>query len=251
MARITTDDSHGEQPQIARDDVYKFFENRAARVEALGPVRAVIYQDNHPDLAERRDHAEKARLLPILALDGTQRLLDIGCGTGRWAADILPLCGHYHGIDFSPGLVEHARQRFANVGNARFSIASADQFSLAALEEARPFDRILCCGVLIYLNDNEIESAFRCMAASCAPRSRILLREPMALEARLTLQHHPSEELQHEYNAIYRTRDEFERLLARTLLTVGFTIREEGDLFDSSMNNRTETRQRWMMLDRS
>lgn len=252
MARITNHGSHGEQSRIARDDVYKFFENRATRIGKLGPVRAVIYQDNHPDLAERRDYAEKARLLPILALDGTQRLLDIGCGTGRWTGDILPLCSHYHGIDFSPGLVEHARRRFEGMDCARFSIASADQFSLTSLGETKAFDRLLCCGVLIYLNDEDVERAFRCMAASSAPHSRILLREPMALDTRLTLQHHPSEELQHEYNAIYRTRDELEHLMASTLLRAGFTIREEGDLFlDSSMNNRTETRQRWMMLDRS
>lgn len=251
MARITTDGSDGNPPQIDRDEVLDFFENRASRIGTLGPVRAVIYQDDHPDLAERRDRTEKERLLPMLALDGSQRLLDIGCGTGRWTGDVLPLCSHYHGIDFSPGLITHARQRFEDRPDALFSIASADRFSLASLCEAQPFDRMLCCGVLIYLNDEEVERAFRCMAASSAPAARLVLREPMALQARLTLQQHPSEELKHTYNAIYRTREELGRFLERTLMSSGFKIEAEGDLFlDASMNNRSETKQRWMILER-
>ncbi|MGN2253511.1 class I SAM-dependent methyltransferase [Frateuria sp. GZRe12] len=251
MARITTPPNEGEQPHIAREDVYGFFENRAARIDSLGPVRAVIYQDNHPDLAERRDRAEKERLLPMLMLEGAQRLLDIGCGTGRWAGDLIPSCRHYHGIDFSPGLVAHASQQFSEHGNARFSVASADDFSLARLGEVEPFDRILCCGVLIYLNDDEVMNAFRCMAASSAPETRILLREPMGTQGRLTLQKHHSDELQHDYNAIYRTRDELVRLLQASIPGAGFAIRAEGDLFlDVSLNNRADTRQRWMILER-
>jgi SAM-dependent methyltransferase len=252
MARITTTPDASEQPQIAREEVYDFFEDRAARIDALGPIRAVIYQDSHPDLAERRDRAEKERLLPKLLLDGSQRLLDIGCGTGRWASDLTPLCRHYHGIDFSPGLVAHASKQFADVAHARFSIASADRFSLAGMGETLPFDRMLCCGILIYLNDNEVANAFRCMAASAAPKTRILLREPMAIGARLTLQGHHSHELQHNYNAIYRTRDELGSLFADSLAPLGFVIREEGDLFgDLSLNNRTDTKQRWMVLERA
>jgi SAM-dependent methyltransferase len=83
----------------------EFFEERARRVEHLGPLRAVIYQDKHPDLAERRDEAEKEKLLPILKLAPSLRLLDVGCGTGRWADTVVPLVAAYHGIDISPGLV--------------------------------------------------------------------------------------------------------------------------------------------------
>src|SRR5690606_19433965 len=134
-----------------RAEVDAFFRQRAERIPDLGPVRAVIYQDKHLDLAERRDVAEKARIYPRLRLDGTQRLLDVGCGTGRWASTLSGSCAHYHGIDACEGLVAHARLQFAGSANCRFTVASADSFSLASIGEAEPFDRVLCAGVLIYL----------------------------------------------------------------------------------------------------
>ena len=47
-------------PQIDPAEVESFFSKRAEKAKTIGSLRAVIYQDKHPDLAERRDVSEKA-----------------------------------------------------------------------------------------------------------------------------------------------------------------------------------------------
>lgn len=252
MSKLLSTPGDKEKVHIARKSTLDFFERRADKVDVLGPVRAVIYQDKHPDLAEHRDREEKKTIQPMLMLDGLQRLLDVGCGTGRWTKNLLGSIAHYHGMDFSSGLVAHARQAFSETESLRFTVASADEYSLESLDENAPFDRILCCGVMIYLNDDEVGKALQCMADASSPNARIVLREPMGIGQRLTIKEHYSDELEQNYNAIYRTQDELEQLMMTTLFANGFELIDSGDVFlDTALNNRSETRQRWMILERS
>lgn len=252
MPKFLTPPGDTEKRHIARESIFDFFERRADKVSLLGPVRAVIYQDKNPDLAEQRDRVEKQRIQPLLELDGTQRLLDVGCGTGRWTKALIENVAHYHGLDFSPGLIAHARSAFPATDSLRFSVASADDYSLESLAENTSFDRVLCSGIMIYLNDDEVDDALRCMAGICSQTARIVLREPMGIGQRLTIQKHYSEELEQDYSAIYRTQDELEHLMTSTLFASGFKLVGTGDVFlDARLNNRAETRQRWMILERS
>jgi SAM-dependent methyltransferase len=251
MARIQSPPDDPATPRIDPVAVAAFFDGRARKIDQVGPLRAVIYQDRHPDLAERRDLAEKQCLLPRLALDGQQRLLDIGCGTGRWAGELLHSVAHYHGVDISTGLVDFARHAYAAYPHCRFSVASAVGITLGRLDEREPFDRILCAGVLIYLNDDDLTACISAIGTLAAPTCRILMREPMAIEQRLTIQDHFSTDLQQIYNAIYRTEGELSRLLLTVLRPLGFSITAAGDVFlDDALNNRAETRQRWLLLER-
>lgn len=250
MSRIQTNSDDPNKPRIERREVTSFFEKRAEKIGQLGPVRAVIYQDKHPDLAERRDLHEKRRIGPLLALDGSQRLLDVGCGTGRWAYEVADACEHYHGIDISEGLItyaaEHSRHR-----NCRFTVAPVDDFTLAALGETTPFDRVLCAGVLIYLNDDEAHRALRCIGATMANKARAVFREPMGIGRRLTIKEHYSDDMDQSYNAIYRTEEEISDLMQSTLFNSGFQLLAAGDVFEAGdLNNRAETRQRWLLLER-
>jgi len=251
MPRIFSSSEECLNPRVERASVARFFLERARKVETVGPIRAVIYQDKHPSLAEERDIAEKKRLLPLLKLNGMQRVLDIGCGTGRWTGSIIEHCRAYHGIDFSPELIEHARSSYSTSDKLRFSVTSAENYSLESLKEQLPFDRILCCGVMIYLNDEDVESAFRCMASVAAPRARIVLREPVGMGRRLTIKEHFSEELEQSYNAIYRTQKELEGYMSNTLYTDGFTLATQCDVYEAPLNNRAETIQRALVLERA
>ena len=135
--------------------------------------------------------------------------------------------------------------------NCRFTCIGADAISESALDESG-FDRMLCAGVSIYLNDYQLLNMFEGMAGVAAPTCRIVFREPVGISQRLTLSSHYSDELEHEYHAIYRTESELLAAMQDALLNSGFVLIDSGDVFaDNELNNRSETGQRWLLLERS
>jgi ubiquinone/menaquinone biosynthesis C-methylase UbiE len=252
MSRIFSTPGDKNIPVIDKKSVADFFEKRADKISTLGAMQAVIYQDKNPTLAASRNAAEKAKLLPLLRLNGSQRVLDVGCGTGRWANDLLPLSAWYHGIDACEGFVIHAREKFTDAVNARFTTAAADAFSLELLNENTLFDRVLCSGVLIYLNDEDFVQSILCMAKVIRRGGLILLREPLGVDQRLTISEHYSEDMDQTYNAIYRTGKELLTLIRQAMPESDFKFVGSGDVYtDPALNNRSDTKQQWLLLERT
>lgn len=246
----TTPDEDSTAPELDPLAVAAFFEARAGRIDELGPTKAVIYQDKHGNLAEQRDQAEARCLMPRLRLNGLQRFLDVGCGTGRWAARLVGKVAAYHGIDLSEGLLDYARTAHAQHTGFRFSRLAAEGISSLALGETA-FDRMLCSGVSIYLNDGQLDRMLLGMGEVASRACLIVLREPVGIQKRLTLIDHWSEELELPYHATYRTEQELIQALDRTLGQQGFAVRASGDVYeDPAMNNRPDTRQRWLAVER-
>ncbi|MDF0729875.1 class I SAM-dependent methyltransferase [Pseudomonas entomophila] len=250
MARIYTKPGD-KKPRLDKQSILDFFEKRAQKAADLGPTRAVIYQDKSLDLAERRDQAEKALLLPKLKLKGDSRVLDAGCGTGRWAEVVIPRCSSYVGVDVSPGLVEVAKQRFSTAPNAQFHVCAVDAITPDGEGMDLPFSQILSFGVFIYLNDDEITHALNGYLSVAGATARILFREPIAVSERLTLLEHFSDDMNQQYNAIYRTENELQELMQPTLQKHGFHQVAEGDVYsDNTLNNRVETKQKWFLWEK-
>lgn len=242
--------AHDPKPLIDPASVQDFFEERARKAGALGPVRAVIYQDKNPTLAQQRDLAEKALLLPLIGVRRHDVVLDAGCGSGRWAEVLIPACGRYFGVDASRGLVDIARQRFGQCHNARFDVASVDRLSDSIVLAAERFTRLISFGVYIYLNDADVESALQQLCSVAAPEAKVVLREPVATGDRLTLTDFYSEDMDQAYSAVYRPESELMEMFERTLGAAGFRLHGRGDVFEAGLNNRAETRQRWFVWSR-
>lgn len=240
-----------KKPAIDSTAVLGFFEERAEKAKCLGPTRAVIYQDKSPHLAESRDAEEKALIYPMIQVSKEDTVLDAGCGTGRWAEIIIPACGCYQGIDISPGLIQIAKERFGHFLNAQFSVCSIEDISLEAIGAKRPFSRILSFGVYIYLNDGAVVETLQRTAMVAAQSARIVIREPIALENRLTLREHYSEDMNQNYSAIYRTEREMFDMFDATIGLAGFRLIDAGDVYkQAELNNRRETKQRWYLFVR-
>ncbi len=96
-----------------------------------------------------------------------RRFLDLGCGTGEFAADFPP--GRYVGVDPSTGYL-----RFAGRNRPGAYLASSGE-SLALAEAS--FDAALVCGVLHHLSDYVARSALAELARVLRPGATVLVLE--------------------------------------------------------------------------
>ena len=71
-----------------------------------------------PELREYMDRWDGEAFLRLLGICGDERVLEIGCGTGRLAVRVAPLAREFVGVDISPKTVAVAREHLAST-NAR------------------------------------------------------------------------------------------------------------------------------------
>jgi 2-polyprenyl-3-methyl-5-hydroxy-6-metoxy-1,4-benzoquinol methylase len=245
MARISN-----QRAALNEAEVKAFFEQRGSSINPEHALTSILYQDNHPELAEQRDRLEKSIILPQLGVRSDDEVLDIGCGIGRWAGALADKVQSYHGIDFSANLIAYARQSFRQQTHVTFQEMAAQDVHSGCFDPGTGFTLVIISGVLIYINDEDCARTLANVAGLCRDSARIYIREPIGLETRLTLVDFYSEELQAKYNAIYRTHDELWDMFQQTLLARGFRCRQDDFLYPAEMNNRKETRQKYYIFSR-
>src|SRR5438045_5843592 len=110
-----------------------------------------------------------ATVLERLPLDGDERVLDAGCGTGRVTALLLERLprGRVVALDGSPSMIEEARRRFA--GDARVELVTADL--ARPLPLAAAVDAVLSTATFHWIADHG--ALFRNLAAVLRPGGRL------------------------------------------------------------------------------
>lgn len=207
MARL-----YGEKEEIDTSTVKDFFDKRAEKdVENLMTITSYHDKDN----LEKRQKEEIKVISKKIDFNG-KKLLEIGCGLGRWAEYFQDKCNEYVGIDYSENLIEIAKENFS-FPNCYFETLSVTEIDEENLPIKGPYDIIFITGVLIYLNDEDIKIMIEKINNITHNNSIIYIRETISvLNTRLTLKDFYSEELEVDYNAIYRTETEllefFEKL---------------------------------------
>ena len=125
-------------------------------------VTASTYR-NHYDPAQHDSSptypAEYFRLnllLDRLKETSAKRVLDAGCGEGTPLMRVAELGAEIRGFDFTPEMIEEARDIFSAQGlNPDWVIVGDVQNfdSFSALMEDQPFDAAVCFGVMPHVND--------------------------------------------------------------------------------------------------
>jgi 2-polyprenyl-3-methyl-5-hydroxy-6-metoxy-1,4-benzoquinol methylase len=230
---------------IDNSSVNDFFKDRASKYNQNNPLKAVLYQDNNPQIAIDRDLKEKKKLLPLLNLIKSTKVLDIGCGIGRWAKTMAPLVHKYHGTDLMPQFIDIAKEECKEFSNVTFQSISAQEITDTSIDGK--FNLIFISGLLIYLNDNEIRNLFNVLNSYMENHCQILIREPIGIEERLTLNKVWSEELQCEYSAVYRTVQEYKELFLNFQNTKCII---SSRLYEQNLNNREETAHYYFILEK-
>jgi SAM-dependent methyltransferase len=144
-------------------------------VLALNAINRAFYSSHAPSFSATRQSAWRgferavAWIRDARPADGVPRILDVGCGNGRFAdalLDALPPFA-YHGIDASEALLAEPRARHASRRELRFT---AHDFVADTLEPApgpERFHTILLLGVLHHVPG---AATRRRLLAECAQR---------------------------------------------------------------------------------
>lgn len=236
-----------EKVDIDYDKTKIFFEARGKKYNEEHPYVTTMYQDQHPQLTDERNREETAKILPQLQLDETSRVLDLGCGIGRWADCIPASVAFYLGIDFSESLIQIARSRNAKNNFAFQQMSLSDFGAYYRSISLPPFNRLIIAGVFTYLNDEDVENVLRFLEDILSPEAIVYIREPVGIHERLTLKDFYSQELAHDYNVIYRSVEEYRHLIKERC--PAFVMMQEEFLFDTpALNNRKETSQYYFIL---
>ena len=195
---------YGEKEDIDKEDIKDFFDKRASKeVDSLMTITSFQEKEN----LDKRQEEESKILLENIDLTG-KKILEIGCGLGRWAEIFHDKCKSYLGLDYAENLINLAKENY-NYENCEFQVMSALDIKIDELIIKPPFDIIFIAGVLIYLNDEDISQMIKEINKISSKNKIIYIRETISvMNNRLTLKDFYSKDLDANYNAIYRTKDE-------------------------------------------
>lgn len=142
--------------EIDNDSTKEFWENRANNINNLQTV--LLGSDKTGIEQNTRNEHEKLIVESVVKQIQNPRILDIGCGIGRWAENLINQFDYYAGVDFSEGFIDYASKKFGKNENIKFynsSILELDDTILSS-----NFNFIICTGVLMYINDANILKIF-------------------------------------------------------------------------------------------
>jgi SAM-dependent methyltransferase len=109
------------------------------------------------------------RIFPWEKLPQDATGIDIGCGSGRWAAVLAPRVHHLIVADASTDALEVARHNLSDLPNVQFELASVDDLPL----EAGSLDFAYSLGVLHHVPDTA--EAIRSVASKLKPGAPFLV----------------------------------------------------------------------------
>jgi 2-polyprenyl-3-methyl-5-hydroxy-6-metoxy-1,4-benzoquinol methylase len=168
---------------MADENSSAYWERRAQRFADRGEGLAAVCSYGMPDFYNRAIQLTQRRALSRwLRFEPGARVLDVGCGVGRWSRLCAMRGANLTGIDVSPTMVGIAAQRSYHAGIAdRCRFLVQDLVDLALPDR---FDLVLGVTVLQHiLAPARLERAVLRMAQHLAPRGRMLLLEAAPVKA--------------------------------------------------------------------
>lgn len=112
-------------------------------------------------------------LCELIAGRGVRHVLDLGCGPGSFAQQVLrvlPEDGSYLGVDHVAGAIDAARRRLAGEPRARFEVCEL----AAELPRAARVDAIVLAFMIAYLDTHTADRLLRRLARAW-PRATLLV----------------------------------------------------------------------------
>jgi SAM-dependent methyltransferase len=154
-----------------------YWEDRARRFAAEGLGLAAVCSYGMPEFYNRAIHLEQRIALDEwLRVPAGCRVLDVGCGVGRWSRLLAARGARVTGIDLSPTMIEEARRRAARAGVAERCTFQVQD--VCDLQLRGQFDMVLAVTVLQHILDPAgLRAAALGLSRCLAPGGRMVLLE--------------------------------------------------------------------------
>lgn len=236
MSRI-----YGQITDINHDKIRDFFEKRFDKDH---PLASIMLRNAEDHVADKRNAKEKELVDRLLI--GTKTpftVLDVGSGLGRWATNLLDRIQCYDGVDFTQSYIDASRHIFSEYPHIQFYQGLASEIDQQPLQ-TKSYDLIIVTALMLYMNDIEIEALMQIISRFLAPGGRLYIRESISvMDQRLTLKDFHSDELNADYNAIYRTTQQYENVFHAHLQHC--ELQSSDLMLDATLGAREETNQRY------
>ncbi|MFI4866799.1 MAG: SAM-dependent methyltransferase [Steroidobacterales bacterium] len=162
-------------PPVYLPSVY--WEDRARRFAAEGDGLAAVCAYGMPEFYNRAiDFTQRLALSRWLQVRPGTRVLDVGCGVGRWSRLLASRGAEVTGIDLSTTMIAEANRRARAAGlseRCRFLVQNS-----ALLDIGERFDLVLSVTVLQHILDCDfVRAALRRMSGHLGASGRIVLLE--------------------------------------------------------------------------
>ena len=205
----------------------------------------LLNEEVNDDVIKNRNIKESNLVKSFLDPNKKYKILDIGCGIGRWVENLFIYIDQYTGIDYTDGFIKLAKNKYKQT-NLEFIQMSATDINISLLRDN--YDLSILTGICMYINDKDLPNLF--LTINNLTNDIIYLQESVSLtEGRLTLDNFYSNNLRQNYSAIYRTIPEYENLLIQ--YCTNFKLLASGLLLDNKTGNRKETNASYWILKRS
>ena len=187
------------EKQIDDAAVKRYFDN--TKCDKADAVSMMTHEHNLPANSVRyRLHKEKRTISDWLdAVNGSGRVLDVGCGAGTWTEIFAKRYKTVVGIEQSSLMLKAARERVAHLTNVE--IIEGD--TRHGLPEGS-FDMIFLGGLCMYLNDHDVIALLHSLKSRLVEGGAIILRESTVQEGVYLARG--------EYQAVYRSVNMYRQL---------------------------------------
>jgi trans-aconitate methyltransferase len=145
------------------------------------------------------------RLIQIARRDGS--VLDLGSGIGCWTEYFAQQFARVVTVEASRPLFEALKERCASLPNVEYILGDVMRF-----EPEDQYELVFLGGMLMYLNEQDVSALLRKLIQSLRPGGIILCRETTIRQETISRQG--------EYQAVYRSVSNYQRIFAECGLSV-------------------------------